>query len=77
MDDNRDSYNGDGRGPDDRHGGGRRGPERPGPGGGFSQSLMVLLLMMGLSFFLMNMGRGAIYDTSSVEISFTHLYDMV
>ena len=77
MDDNRDSYNGDGQGPDNRDRGGRRGPDRPGPGGGFSQSLMVLLLMMGLSFFLMNMGRGAIADTSRVEISYTQFYDMV
>ena len=83
MDENRDNRDdqwgfggGDGNG-GDRRGPGRRGGYDPGPGGGFSSSMMALIITLLVSFFLMNMGRSAINDTSRVEVPYTEFYEMV
>ena len=39
--------------------------------------MMALIITLLVSFFLMNMGRSAINDTSRVEVPYTEFYEMV
>ena len=51
MDENRNNQNGGDGG--EHRGGDRRGPQGLGPGGGFSQNMIALVITLLVSFFLM------------------------
>ena len=75
MDENRNNQNGGDGG--EHRGGDRRGPQGLGPGGGFSQNMIALVITLLVSFFLMNTGRNMVNNGSRIEVPYTEFYKMV